>query len=298
MSEAINDESNEISRAITRAGGLLTHALKETQKRRYVAVIDILGFKELLNPKGHFGPDPVQKLKYFYVGLLYAALHKVGRNARSAKKYLSQESHDDIGFAVFSDTILLWSAVFEDGMSEAEAAINSIRFFDSLSEILKESLHRLPMRAGVAFGDVLIDKSASVFLGQPIVDAHLLETAQDWIGAACHFSCHKVPAFAEMCKGLFVVYYDVPVKPMVADSVQPSRKMFAVHWAADRFNRDRAIQWLMQHRDKSKGSVYRKYNEALNYILNWGGVIKNDGTIPWFAPDETGTVKQQLPVSP
>lgn len=259
---------------------VLIGASAET-KKRYVAVCDILGFKDVV------ANEDLQSIKLKYVSLIHAALFKVGKNARSGRAYLKSSPNDDIGFAVFSDTILLWSAAFRDDPHGTEAPLNAMLFFNAIGEVMKESIHNLPMRCGIAFGDVIIDKEIGLFLGQPIIDAHLTETEQDWVGSGCHISCHRAPGFSAVCEHLFVVYDNIPVKPA------GHKKMFTVLWFDENVNFDRTIEWFMKRRDKSETTIRRKYNEALNFFLRWCKVEERLDTVRWFVPNEEGTIVER-----
>ena len=72
---------------------------------------------------------------------------------------------------------------------------------------------RLPIRAGIAYGPVIIVPDEQIYVGQPIVEAHRLEQSQEWIGAACDFSCHNAADFKiVMSKFAYVSEYSVPMK--------------------------------------------------------------------------------------
>ena len=56
-------------------------------------------------------------------------------------------------------------------------------FLETCSELMCRSLQvGLPLRGALAVGDAILDKERSIFLGQPIIDANLLEHGQKFIG--------------------------------------------------------------------------------------------------------------------
>ena len=71
----------------------------------------------------------------------------------------------------------------------------------------------LPLRGGVAFGEAFMEPTAGKILGKPLVDAHLTETGQDWVGVGIHPSCFAHPDLADFVRRHEdVVPYSVPLK--------------------------------------------------------------------------------------
>lgn len=56
-------------------------------------------------------------------------------------------------------------------------------FLETCNELMCRSLQfGLPLRGALAVGDAILDKERNIFLGQPIIDANLLEHGQKFIG--------------------------------------------------------------------------------------------------------------------
>lgn len=70
----------------------------------------------------------------------------------------------------------------------------------------------MPIRIGIAYGECFIDNTRNVFLGDSIINAHLTEESQNWIGGACHKSCRNGPIFNSLILKNFFVSYNVPLK--------------------------------------------------------------------------------------
>jgi hypothetical protein len=65
-------------------------------------------------------------------------------------------------------------------------------FLETCNELMCRSLQvGLPLRGALAVGDAVLDKERNIFLGQPIIDANLLEHGQRFIGAG------MCPSFAD-----------------------------------------------------------------------------------------------------
>jgi hypothetical protein len=107
---------------------------------------------------------------------------------------------------VFSDTILLWAP--------AGDTMELLPYV--LGHIIGKAVSSLPLRAGLAFGECIIDPANELYVGQPIIDAYRTEQAQEWMGGAFHPSCWQRPGFRDvLCKGYerSAIQYAVPVKP-------------------------------------------------------------------------------------
>lgn len=145
---------------------------------RYVALLDILGFRDLMRKRSitKIATD-VDKLfsRSGDHGLSWSSLKMTGRSCGVARA----------GRAHFSDTILLWTTPI---LSEDEGHTATVLAFSRTVAdlVLHGFLSGLPLRGAIAYGECLIDEPKHLFIGQPIVDAYELETQQKWIGVAIH----------------------------------------------------------------------------------------------------------------
>jgi len=120
---------------------------------------------------------------------------------------------------IFSDTILLWAP---DG-AEIEILPHV------LGGLMANAVGSMPLRAGLAFGECIIDPANEIYIGQPIIDAYRTEQAQEWMGGAFHPSCWKRPGLHSVLSNGYegsAVAYDVPVKTGHA------RLEYALNWPA------------------------------------------------------------------
>ena len=129
-----------------------------------IAVIDVLGFKELLKN------NSIEELSRKYRQLIDIKI--------ISSKVLSIDSVEtgylECGTTIFSDTILMWC---RDDIPAIEC------FIISCCSLMKEALElNLFLRGGISYGKCVIDLDERTFLGTPIADAYLLEQSQDWIG--------------------------------------------------------------------------------------------------------------------
>lgn len=170
--------------------------------KRFVAFADILGFRALL------ASVPLDEIARRVTDLLagVAALNVrwVTMNEHGATPGVFRPNA-----ANFSDSIVLWSEVLEN-FADNQSFATGRMFALSLAELVGHAfVDGIPLRVGVAFGEMYVDTSQNIVLGQPLVDAFDLEEAQNWVGGAFHFS---VPLNVIHGDGM-AVEYAVPLKP-------------------------------------------------------------------------------------
>lgn len=170
-------------------------------ENRFVAVADVLGFSHLVRR------IPLADLIQRYEQLIAASRPR--NRAITTQDLVTGELRTErtgIDYAVFSDTILLWSGSDQWSVQA---------FFEHLSALISQSIRfALPLRVGIAYGECEISPRANLYLGSAIVDAHQTEAMQEWIGGACHATCHEYPWFDYYIVHEFdmAVEYNIPTK--------------------------------------------------------------------------------------
>lgn len=187
--------------------------------KRYVAFIDILGFSSIVATR------ELSKV----VDIVRALLHGMDSLGKSGfvriKEGGSIESELlEFGSLHFSDTIVLWTPPVEDADHLRRGPILT-GFMLNLGNSLWSGLATgIPLRLGIAYGDVIVSKEEGIVVGQPLVDAADIEKRQNWVGGALHRTC-----FASGIGSLEVsspaVHYKVPVK-----GASPSDIEIALDW--------------------------------------------------------------------
>jgi hypothetical protein len=197
---------------------------------RYVAMIDILGFRDLVRkrPITDIATDVDQLFSSsgdHAIG--WSSLRPAGRECGIARA----------GRAYFSDTILVWTAPvrFEDEGHVAQVLAFSKTIADL---VLHGFISGLPLRGAIAYGECLIDESKHLFVGQPIIDAHELEAQQEWIGVAIHPSAEGgiAQVLGWWVPMICVCEYPVPMKQTAT-----AKPDLAIDWTF-------GMQWPMTHR--------------------------------------------------
>lgn len=178
-----------------------------------VAMCDVLGFTKLV------ATATLDEIHRRYLALVA----DLGPHPLFRIRTGSHEREVVLNRVVFSDTILFWAP--------AGDAIELLPHV--VAQIMGQSMSSMPLRAGLAFGECVIDPANELYIGQPIIDAYHTEQAQEWIGGAFHPSCWRHPGLRDLLgKGYerSAVKYAVPVKAgRPAGGVQLE---YALNWPA------------------------------------------------------------------
>lgn len=109
----------------------------------------------------------------------------------------------DIRYTYFSDTILLWMPLEK---------MFAGPFVQRCTDLVCEALSmKIPLRGAISLGEAVMHKSTGMYLGEPIIEAHKLEAAQDWTGVAFAPSGTWSPFVAELSPTQ-IIEYEIPVK--------------------------------------------------------------------------------------
>lgn len=165
-------------------------------EKMYCYVGDVLGFsdmvsdltseeKENLSPEeaARFTPEERRKRVDSWIGLVKEKI----------AKYEIQR-HQFI-----SDTIFAGVEYTTDGLN---------RLLEFSRDMLNDGINiSLPIRAGIAFGDV--EWGSDISFGTALVNAHRLEEDQAWIGTCCE---HDLPGLDDLWSFKKVFVYPAPMK--------------------------------------------------------------------------------------
>lgn len=179
-----------------------------------IAVLDVLGFERMYR---RLGPQRMQEI---YERLIAAAQSCTETQAVGMHEFddvlVPTMFHFDLGFAYFSDTLLLWAPLGETHVSP---------FLARCADVFLEALALgIPLRGAVAAGEAILDQKNGVFLGTPLIDAARLEHAQDWIGVSLTRSCRE---FLPWLDSSLLLPYTPPCKPETRAELHGG---FALDW--------------------------------------------------------------------
>lgn len=137
----------------------------EETNKRFVAFLDIMGFKDMVMRMDHED--------------LYKTLNSIFKLSSIIESL--DILKDSICITKFSDSII----IFSNTTSKKDLQY----FIKTIIIIFSESLNNhIPLKGAIAYGKISIDKDNSMFFGQPIIDAHLLQEELFYYGVICHNS--------------------------------------------------------------------------------------------------------------
>ena len=140
----------------------------EVTCNRFVAFLDIMGFKDMVMRKSH--KEVYDMLNGF---------------SKMSKIIDSNPSFNtDVYITKFSDSIVIFSK--DDNEN------TFITFITTVKLLFAESIIRnVPLKGAFAYGEISVNKSSSIFFGQPLIDAYLLQEDVYYYGVVCHNSIEK-----------------------------------------------------------------------------------------------------------
>ena len=134
--------------------------------KRYVAFLDILGFK-----------DFVQRHS---AGMVYSRLRALnGLLPTEEEQDIDSEMEKRIKYTIFSDSIFI--------LSKDDTLASFRHFLIYVRRIMRMALRkRIPLKGAISFGRIVVDEKTNLFCGQPIIDAYLLEEDLQYMGVVFH----------------------------------------------------------------------------------------------------------------
>lgn len=141
---------------------------RETAER-FVAFLDIMGFKERVARTGH--DDLLSQLTAFI---------------RDISLYIEQYKDSELQLAQFSDSIILFS---KDDSTESLTVLA-----EAASVIMRTAVRQerpIPLKGAIAKGCITCDFSKQLFFGQALIDAFLLEENINYYGVLVHHSAES-----------------------------------------------------------------------------------------------------------
>ena len=138
---------------------------------RYVAYIDIMGFKNLVLRSTH--------------SQVYSLMKKIKKTMEENEAMpWAGIIQKQVRSTSYSDSIILYSK---------NASFDSLRSIIASVSSLTNDLFELgiPHKGGIAFGKMTLDTENSIFFGQPLIDAFLLQEEVNFYGVVLHGTAQK-----------------------------------------------------------------------------------------------------------
>ena len=139
-----------------------------------VALFDVLGFSALVQ---RIGADAILGVYQELIAttILNTNFTGLARVEYQPGRYTIGGVYAPIGYAYFSDTILLWTPA---------RLTHFAPFLARCGDLICEALRiGLPLRGAISAGEAIMHKASQTFLGSALVEASNIEKNQAWIGA-------------------------------------------------------------------------------------------------------------------
>lgn len=158
---------------------------------RFVAFIDIMGFKDMVAKMSH------------------TDIYKIMQTIDKAKTLnedigISKEDPKLVKSTTYSDSIMLYSrdktASAFDSLITAVSGLTNDLFIEGI-----------PHKGAIAFGKMTLDSERSIFFGQPLIDAYLLQEELHFYGVIIHGTVEEVIS-DQFDSAAFIKKYDCFLK--------------------------------------------------------------------------------------
>lgn len=143
----------------------------EVTNNRFVGFLDIMGFKDLVMRNTHNN--------------VYNIMQKISEFTRVNLEIKWNNNPDLVRSSLFSDSLVLYSK------DNTHASLYSIICtIANLSHLLLSE--EIPFKGALAFGEMSMDFDKSIFFGQPLIDAYLLQEEVCFYGNVIHGTAQKI----------------------------------------------------------------------------------------------------------
>jgi hypothetical protein len=222
----------------------LDHAKNwKTTTKRYVAYIDIMGFKDIVARNRH---QKVYGMMKSIIDSMTATQKAFGKTSKNSNNLLMM---------TYSDSIIIYSE-----NDSVESQKNTIDGTANLIDFLIED--EIPFRGAMAFGNMTLDIENSIFFGQPLIDAYLLSEELAFYGIAVHATAEYRKGFSDNSS---VCVYPCLFKNGVANHLTIAPIQFVINDTAQG-----ALELLQKHVLKlganSSGSIRKYIDNTLKYL--------------------------------
>ncbi|MDB5201713.1 MAG: hypothetical protein JWQ27_1122 [Ferruginibacter sp.] len=229
-----------------------TESAWETTDSRFVGFIDIMGFKDMVARSTHEE--------------IYQRMIKIDERIKlnTTINWGKSASQDLVRTTTYSDSIMIYSK--NNDFDSADA------FFSAISALTNDLfLEGIPHKGSVSFGTMTIDNENSIYFGQPLIDAYLLQEEISFYGIVIHSTAEKSLVEHKKAGPLpFIREYVCPFKNGSAEHLTVT-PMYAGDksgkWKDRSENLDKSIKLL---RLNTSGSLRKYIDNTESYIKGLG----------------------------
>lgn len=164
----------------------------KTTTKRYVGFIDIMGFKDRVSRSTHEE--------------IYNMMLRLNKSKKSIEKIKWAGRSGLIRTTTYSDSIMFYTK--NDSVDSLFSLIAMLSAFSY--DLFEETI---PFKGAVAHGLMTLDDTNSIFFGQPLIDAFLLQEEIYFYGIVLHSSVEeKIDSMKGVKKKNYTVNYLCPFK--------------------------------------------------------------------------------------
>lgn len=231
----------------------MSNKIENYTKSRYVAMLDIMGFKAIVEKKAS--------------SRVYSLLKKVYNEATN------QSSYAKLKISIFSDTILIISD--NDTQECYEDIVKSSAYFANL--FIKNGY---AINGAIAFGSVTFDEEKNICFGKPIIDAHLMQEDLFFYGIVLHETAEKKRWEYKSVPFYYFQGMDVVIDLKIPLKSKGWVKMYCVNWCEAYFPHNATFQDQISPIKTQIDELYKssqKSGRGAYYVMNTEVVLKQ-----WF----------------
>jgi len=218
----------------------------KVKTKRYVAFLDILGFKDYVLRHGI--DDVYQRLQTLN-----------GFRPEDGSSDYDLEEGRRIKFTIFSDSIFIFS--------KDDSFPNLRHFLTYVKRVMRMALRaEIPLKGAIAYGDIVVDEEQNLFCGQPIIDAYLLEEDLQYMGVVFHHT------FEEPFENLSGAHYH-KVKGWIKEVRTPFKYGNRVHlnlnYPVAGLKTYKLSEFVKNQRFYSSGDARKYVDNTLEMLINF-----------------------------
>jgi hypothetical protein len=229
--------------------GIVQRALEDEwpiTTNRFVACIDIMGFKDMVARTPH--------------DKIYEMMKKI-EITKAITIYMDWREDCKAGFVkttTFSDSIMVFS---KDESSDA--------LYSFLCSVCSLSMHLLsdsiPHKGAVAFGQMTLDWTNSIFFGQPLIDAYLLQEELYFYGIIIHGSAEEKIEFHGL-KNIFLHDYLWPFKNGSSSHLVVDPPFFHCNYPENEKETKKIFGAINKFRYRTSGNLRKYVDNTERYL--------------------------------
>lgn len=220
----------------------------EPTANRYVAFLDIMGFKDLVLKTPH--------------NEVYKLMKKINHSRKFIEGVKWSDAEENlVKSTTYSDSIIIYSK--DDSYEAFDILVTTVAGLSNY--LLRDGI---PFKGAVAFGMMTLDIENSIFFGQPLIDAYLLEEEIYYYGILFHATVEQELVKTGKSWPPFTAHYTCPLKSGNAQhmTIYP---MYALQKNDEKYNsRHEELENAVKRLRLRTSGGLRKYIDNTESYLN------------------------------